>query len=150
MDIPTLERQETDLRFATFDAATALDLGMRLVALGRKDALPICINIRTATQTLFHAALPGAVPLNDLWAQRKSAVVLQFQESSLLVGERMRAKSGSFEANGLDPLAHAAHGGSFPLRLTSGFVFGAVTVSGLPQREDHALVVTALRDLLGQ
>jgi uncharacterized protein (UPF0303 family) len=150
MEIATLEQQELDLRFSRFEEATALDLGLLLVDLGRQGNLPICINIRTPDRTLFHAALPGAVPLNDLWAARKSSVVLQFHASSLLVGERMRAKSGSFEANGLDPLAHAAHGGSFPLRLQSGFVLGAVTVSGLPQRDDHALVVTALKLVLGR
>ena len=38
----------------------------------------------------------------------------------------------------------AAHGGSFPISLAGTGVIGAVTVSGLPQRDDHQLVVEAL------
>jgi uncharacterized protein (UPF0303 family) len=44
----------------------------------------------------------------------------------------------------LDPRDHAAHGGSFPLLVRGTGCVGAVTVSGLPQRVDHELVVEAL------
>ncbi len=43
---------------------------------------------------------------------------------------------------------YAAHGGSFPIRIRDVGVVGAVTVSGLPQAADHALVVEALRTFL--
>jgi uncharacterized protein (UPF0303 family) len=44
---------------------------------------------------------------------------------------------------------HASHGGSFPIQLTGGACVGVVTVSGLPQREDHALVVEVLAGVCG-
>ena len=43
---------------------------------------------------------------------------------------------------------YAAHGGSFPIRVAGVGIVGAVTVSGLPQAQDHALVVEGLRDFL--
>jgi uncharacterized protein (UPF0303 family) len=49
---------------------------------------------------------------------------------------------------GLDPAEYAAHGGAFPLRVPHIGVVGVVTVSGLPQAEDHALVVEAIEDYL--
>ena len=39
---------------------------------------------------------------------------------------------------------YATDGGSFPLNVEGAGVVGSVTVSGLPQRDDHNLVVEAL------
>jgi len=45
-------------------------------------------------------------------------------------------------------LQEAAHGGAFPVIVRDVGVVGAVTVSGLPQEEDHRLVVQVLRKFL--
>jgi uncharacterized protein (UPF0303 family) len=45
---------------------------------------------------------------------------------------------------------YATHGGSFPLNVAGAGIVGSVTVSGLPQRADHELVVEALCALLGR
>jgi uncharacterized protein (UPF0303 family) len=41
------------------------------------------------------------------------------------------------------------HGGSFPIRIAGSTCIGAITVSGLPQREDHDLLTRALAEFLG-
>ncbi|MNR61218.1 hypothetical protein D3C85_1829040 [compost metagenome] len=51
---------------------------------------------------------------------------------------------------GLPDAEYAAHGGSFPIVVKGTGCIGAVTVSGLPQREDHNMVVEALAELLGK
>jgi uncharacterized protein (UPF0303 family) len=147
MDIKTLEAQEKDLRFDKFNEATALGLGIHLMTLAQADGLAVVIDIRTPDRTLFHVALPGTTPMNALWAKRKSAVVLAYHASSLLMGERMRAKGVDFARDGLDPAQFANHGGSFPIRA-GGMVVAAITVSGLPQLDDHALIIRAMAEFL--
>ncbi|GHC53315.1 heme-degrading domain-containing protein [Neogemmobacter tilapiae] len=148
MDIATLEAQEERLVFAGFDEAVALRLGQKLVELGLSRAHPIVITIRTPDRTLFHAALPGAKPLNDKWALRKSNTTLLFHEASYLVGSRMREKGGNLAVHGCDSETYSESGGSFPIRVQGTGMIGAVTVSGLPQHDDHALVVEAIGALL--
>jgi uncharacterized protein (UPF0303 family) len=76
-------------------------------------------------------------------------VVERYGASSYLVGARFRAKGTTFEdSSRLDPDTYAAHGGSFPVHVEDVGVVGAVTVSGLPQLEDHRLVVEALERFL--
>lgn len=149
-EITALQAEAADLILPAFAEDQALDLGARLVALARAGALPVVIDIRTADRTLFHAALPGASPLNDLWARRKSATALMFQESSLLVGLRLRAKGDTLADNGLNPADYADHGGAVPIRVAGLGVVAVATVSGLPSRDDHALVVQAMRQVLAK
>jgi uncharacterized protein (UPF0303 family) len=146
MDIASLEEQERTLEFQVFDEETALELGLKLHALAK--GLPVVINIRTPNRTLFHLALPGSKPNNDEWARRKSNTVFLFWESSLLVGSRLRAKPDTLDRHGCSAADYADAGGSFPIRLRGVGVIGAVTVSGLPQIEDHGLVVKALSSMI--
>ena len=61
------------------------------------------------------------------------------------MGTKARAASSTFEdRTGLDPARYAAHGGSFPVTVRRVGVVGSVTVSGLPQLEDHSFVVEQL------
>ncbi len=141
-----IEAQEAELVFTVFNEDTAYAVGTTLVEAARREAAPVVIDIRTPDRTLFHVALPGSAPDNDHWARRKSSTVFRIHHASLLVGERLKAKGDTVGTHlGLDPLDHSAHGGSFPIRVAGVGVVAAVTVSGLPQVEDHAMVVEALR-----
>jgi uncharacterized protein (UPF0303 family) len=48
------------------------------------------------------------------------------------------------EGYGLEERDYAAHGGCFPLILRGTGCVGTIAVSGLPQREDHELIVAVL------
>ncbi|MFF5226778.1 heme-degrading domain-containing protein [Dactylosporangium sp. NPDC000521] len=143
--IAELEAQEERLRFTRFDNDDAWALGSLLVRLGKERGLPITIDIRRHGHQLFHAALPGTAPDNDRWIERKIRVVERLNASSYLVGRRMAAQGKAMDAAyGVDPADYATHGGAFPIRVVDVGVVGVVTVSGLPQAEDHALVVEAV------
>jgi uncharacterized protein (UPF0303 family) len=145
-----LEAQEARLVFDRFDEQTAWDLGVALRQAGLDGGLPIAISIRRNGQELFHAALPGASADNDGWLARKSAVVDRYGRSSLRVGEEFRVSGGSFDQDSrLDVGVFAAHGGAFPILLRGTGCIGTVAVSGLPQLEDHRLVVETLEAVLG-
>jgi uncharacterized protein (UPF0303 family) len=143
--INRLEQQEQRLLFPRFDNADAWHLGCLLVDLATGRDLPVAIDIHRGTQQLFHAALPGSTADNDTWITRKIRVVERFGASSYLVGRRLAARGQTLDATlGADPAHYAAHGGAFPIRVPDVGVVGVVTVSGLPQADDHALVVEAV------
>jgi uncharacterized protein (UPF0303 family) len=148
MDVADIEGEFATLQFARFDETTALRLGKVLIDLGLAEDLAIVIDIRTADRTLFHAALPGSAPLNDLWARRKSNTALKFQLPSLLVGQRNKARGETLDRHGLSPAEFADSGGAVPIRVRGAGVVAVATVSGLPQVEDHKLVVRGLRALM--
>ncbi|MER7971798.1 heme-degrading domain-containing protein [Streptomyces sp. NPDC096080] len=148
--VAELESQERRLVFDRFTHEDAWALGSLLVELARERRAPVVIDIHRSGQQLFHAALPGSAPDNDAWIARKRRVVERYQSASYLVGSRFREKGTTFEESSrLDPDRYAAHGGSFPITVTGAGVVGAVTVSGLPQVEDHRFVVAALEEFLG-
>ena len=147
--ISEVEAQEAELVLPSFTHDQAWRLGSLLVELAVERDLPVTIDIRKGTQQVFHAARPGTTPDNDSWVQRKVAVVYRFGASSYLVGLRAKAKGIDFNAtHGLPFQEYSAHGGAFPVRVTDVGIVGVVTVSGLAQQDDHALVVEALRELV--
>jgi uncharacterized protein (UPF0303 family) len=94
---------------------------------------------------LFYAALRGTSPDNAEWARRKANLVARLHRSSYAVGLALNARNTNLqEKYGFAVADYASHGGSFPLTLVGTGVIGSVTVSGLPQRDDHELVVEAL------
>jgi uncharacterized protein (UPF0303 family) len=145
-----LAAEEEELQFTSFTNDDAWELGTALAAFARRERAPVAIDITRNHHQLFHVALPGATPDNDAWIERKKRVVDRFGHSTLYVRQASVELGTTFEEEyGLDPLRYAAHGGAFPVVVRSVGPIGVVVVSGLPQRDDHRLVVAALRAHLG-
>lgn len=146
-DLATIARQEAELLFANFDYDIAWRLGVSLreLALARKQSIVIDIRrFGQPHQPLFYSAL-GGTPDNARWVQRKSNVVARFHRPSYAIGLMLEQTNRTFsDRYNLPDADYAPHGGSFPIHVTGTGIVGAVTVSGLPQREDHNLVVEAL------
>jgi uncharacterized protein (UPF0303 family) len=144
----SLAAEAARLILPRFSETEALLLGRILTDLATARDLPVVISIRSPSRILYHAALPGSAPLNELWANRKSATAFAFHEASYAVGLRNRAKGDTLAVHGLSVADHADHGGAVPIRVAGAGVVAVATVSGLPQLADHQLVVEALDQLL--
>ena len=141
-DIAQLKTQEEKLHFESFSEVDAWNLGqaMRKAAIAKSH--PFVIDIRVAGRKLFFTALPGSVPENENWVQRKINIVMLKHKSSYHIGREL-AQNGKVlnEAQGFNPIDVAPHGGCFPIIIKNVGVVGTITVSGIPQREDHNFVV---------
>jgi len=144
-DLERVALQERELRLPCLDAQVAWELGTKLRTLAEERGLAVVIDVRRFGQPLFYAALDSTTTDNAEWVRKKSNVVARFHRSSYGVGLSLKAKNETLlEKFGLAVADYAAHGGSFPLAVAGAGVVGSVTVSGLPQRADHELVVEAL------
>jgi uncharacterized protein (UPF0303 family) len=147
--LQALELEEEQLQFAAFSNADALRLGIALIERASALGKAVTVDITRNGHQLFHHAMDGTSPDNANWVRRKNNVVQRFGRSSWHVGTRYRSKGKSFEADsGTDSMDFAAHGGAFPLAIRGTGVIGTITVSGLPQQEDHELVTSVLRAYL--
>ena len=145
--------QQARLVLPRFDYTEAARLGGMVAALAEGRGLPVVVRVEAETTAgphiVFQRAFPGSSPTNDWWIGRKFAVVRHYGDASFTVGTRFRVQGTTFEESyGLDEETYAAHGGAFPLRV-DGEVVGISGVSGLPQQEDHALVVEGIAAYLG-
>lgn len=147
-DIAALAKQESTLTLPGFTPDIAWQIGttIRDLAIARKVGLVVDVRRFGAPhQQLFYCALAGTTPDNQRWVARKIATVARFHKSSYHIGRLLQQSGLTFNARyNLPEEDYASHGGCFPINVAGTGVVGAVTVSGLPQREDHNLVVEAL------
>lgn len=142
--------QEEELQFASFDEDDAWALGSLFVERARTEGLTVSIDISTKDKTLFHYSFRGTNPDNDRWIERKKNLVNRFGHSSYYFGQKLKADGTTIEARYLvSERDYAPHGGCFPLIVRNVGIIGTITVSGLPQEDDHALAVRVIREYLG-
>ena len=146
-----LEVQEQQLQFDRFSHEDAVALGLRLYETAKEKNLPVTIDITRNGHQLFHLSMPGTSPDNDQWVARKIKLVNRMGMSSFRVGMLLRSLGMTLEERfELSHYEYAAHGGCFPVILKGTGPIGTVTISGLAQEDDHAMVVDAIREYLQQ
>ena len=147
-DVERIAEQERRLRLPRFDLGLAWELGCRLRerALARHAA--VAIEVRLSKETVFFCAMPGATPANADWARRKRNTVELTHRSSYALGRSAQDDGQTLiERIGLAPRDYAIAGGAFPLGVEGVGCIGVAAVSGLPQREDHELIVEVLAEM---
>ena len=150
-DIQKIVQQEQVLRFTRFSEEDAWTLGKQMRDAAVKAKLSLVMDIRSTGRKLFYAALPGTAPENQDWVERKINVVMRLHKSSYRVGRELALHGKVLdEDQGVLPIDYAPHGGSFPIHIIGVGVVGTATVSGAPQRDDHAFVVEQISLFLGK
>lgn len=149
-DIELIKRQEAELVLAGFDEAVAFEIGSAIRARALAENLPIVVDIRAFDRPLFYVAMPGSNGSNPDWARRKINVVRRFLKSTYrMVLEQQRPNRTFKTGEGLDIADYVLAGGGFPVTVKGVGVVGVIAVSGLPERDDHGVVVDALCGHLG-
>ncbi len=149
-DVAKIIAQEATLVLDRFDESVAFALGSQLRERALAENLGIIIDIRTFDRPLFYAALPGSAAANQEWARRKINALKHYLKSSYRLALEKKNDNGVPEPReGLSATDYVFAGGAFPIRVRDAGIVGAIAVSGLPQRQDHAVVVDALCDHLG-
>lgn len=149
-DLLVLEKQEKLLHLPSFDANAAWALGSALRAAAMERKAGCSAEIELAGHLLFACATPGATAGQANWIRRKRNTVHHFARSTYAVGRKLERDGGTLMSkHALSEVDYAAHGGGFPLWLAGTGPVGSIVFSGLPQREDHNIVVEAMSTFLG-
>jgi uncharacterized protein (UPF0303 family) len=144
-----LLQEEQELQFTHFNEDTAWQIGSKLVERSKNERLTVTIDITRGDHQLFHASLRGTSADNDEWIKRKVRLVYRFGHSSFYMSQLLKSRGQCLEdAYFLPQGRYGPFGGCFPVIIRETGVVGTITVSGLPQEEDHRLVVEAIRSFL--
>ncbi|KJY82920.1 hypothetical protein TW81_12015 [Vibrio galatheae] len=150
-DLNQLLAQEAELQFEHFDNHTAWQLGCLIKHNAEQSEVNVAIEIVRNQHCLFSFAMPDTAPDNQCWIARKRNVVERYHHSSWYMGQYYKAKGKTIEqASLVDAQQFAPYGGSFPLIIRGVGVVGAISVSGLPQYQDHKLVVDSIAQYLAE
>ena len=142
--------EETVLKLPSLNNSDAIEIGEIASTLGNQRNLPLAVEVRIGDWVVYHASLEGSKPINDWWINRKAAVVMLKQHSTMY--ERVYAEECGVDwhkENKLQDETHAIHGGALPLITNEGFK-GILIISGLPQVEDHLFAVEVLTEFLAR
>ena len=148
-DIEILIEQEEALVFPAFSEEDAFQIGIALKARADRENAPLVIDISLWDRRLFYFARPSSTSDNEDWVRRKFNLARRVHKSSYRAGRELAAAGLTLKDRNLDEADYAPAGGAFPIRLSNAGAIGAVTISGLPQRDDHNWVAAAIAAHLG-
>ncbi|ENN83849.1 hypothetical protein RHSP_41497 (plasmid) [Rhizobium freirei PRF 81] len=145
-----IKEQEQSLILPGFKYEDAWCLGQSLYTKAIERHLPLFMEVFVNGGVRFAAASPKAHNNLADWVRRKRNLTLRMGQSSYLTDVMFKEHGISLEAFGMDLVNFGLGGGSIPIAVSDIGIIGAVTVSGLPNIDDHNLAVECIAELLGQ
>lgn len=147
--INEVTKQEEMLRFDHFTNDDAWALGKHLVEKVEKDGIKMAISIRKLNgNCVFAYFSEGTNLMNENWMRRKYNTVKYNEMSSFKQWAIHTWKGRTPEDTGLKSEDFAFCGGGFPIKLKSGEMVAALTVSNLPHEKDHKFIIDGLASFL--
>lgn len=129
-----------------FTNRMALDMGLAIITLAQKNHHNIAVKIERLNHTVFLYVDEGLPADKHLWLNRKANVAKHFEESSLNVKKDLFTHKMSLKDTfALDDNSYLAKGGAIPIFVKNAGMVGVITVSGLSDEEDHAIIIEALQ-----
>ena len=134
------------IELAVFSNSIALEMGLKIIDLAKSRNQRIAIEICRLNHSVF-LYVDDALTADKLnWLRRKANLVKQFEESSLGVKKDFADKNLTLEKPfGLNEKDFIVRGGSIPIFVKNAGMVATITVSGLPDIEDHNIIIEALQ-----
>ena len=149
-DLAKVIEQERGLVFHKFDEHAAFAIGSLIRGRAVRETLGLVADIRLWDRPLMYFAMPGTTADNPNWVRRKANTVQRLQKSTYRLVLETGGQDRLFPPQrALPPEDYVLAGGGFPIRVRGIGVVGAVTVSGLHERDDHEVAVSAICEHLG-
>lgn len=149
-DIAKIIEQEQGLVFERFDEDVAFAIGANMREQAKALGKGAAVGVFLWDRTLFYGTTAGVSAGNKAWVERKVGITRLLLKSSYRVvlerGDKPRLMEESWA---LDIKDYALAGGSFPISIKGLGMVGAVSTSGLSERQDHELSVAAVASVLG-
>ena len=129
-----------------FSNRLALEMGLAIIELAKNRQQIIGVEIARLNQPVF-LYIDDSLPVDKHhWIKRKANTAKHFEESSLSVRLELEKKNRTLEQFfGLSEKEYVAKGGAIPLFVDGAGLIGIITVTGLPDTDDHQLIIDALK-----
>ena len=148
-DLAKILHQEELLVFKSFTQDDAFQIGTAIRNKAHTLGWAVVIDIRHGDDIWYMHMMPGRDAENFDWTRRKRNLVNKTHNSTYAGNLRVVLGLVNPEKEGWDQENFAPAGGCFPVRILGQGLVGTITVSGVPQRDDHKLVSDAIAEFLG-
>lgn len=145
MNIKKLGIEDENLTLSSFSHQDALDIGLKIISLAKKDNVHISVHIEKNRVPIFTYLMDNTTEENYEWMHRKKRVVDHYQKNSAFIGDRFERLGIKHCTHSLlDPQYYQAVGGSIPIHVQGVGMIGTLTVSGLTSELDHFYAVKGI------
>ena len=107
----------------------------------------VAVKVERLNHTIFIFVDDNLPADKHLWLKRKANVTKHFEESSLSIKNDLTNGNMTLEKTfALDQKEYLAKGGSIPIFVKNAGMIAIITVSGLHDKEDHKIIIEALKE----